>query len=159
MLQSHEDGKLHAVLGTRITGGRKAMTRRASRGSDTASRKRETGKGERSKHCKAQAVRTQGKRRACKLTRRCALTCPKKLVFNRRSIGSNGMKTRTGRMLENMVSVSPMRKRCSVAFSYSGPTRERTTEKAVELESARFVAAPRLWPSLNADQIPFVSFR
>jgi hypothetical protein len=116
MLQSHEPSTLHAVFGSRITGGCKTMTSRCSRGSDTVARKRETGASERSKRGDAQAVRTQEKRRACKPTRRCALLCPNELLFSARIIVLNGMKTRTGRTSENMVLTSPTQKKCLTAF-------------------------------------------
>lgn len=64
----------------RKTGGRKAMTSRCSRGSDTASRKRKTGESERGKHGKAQAVRTQKNGGLASSLKGCALLCLKELM-------------------------------------------------------------------------------
>lgn len=157
--KANEPSKLHAVLGSRIRGGRKTMTSRCSHGPDTASRKRKTADSERSKHGKAQAVRTQEKRRACKLTRRCALLCPKEQLLSARIIVSNGTKTRTGRTSENMVSTLRMRKRCFAASSSSRRTCEKIMGRAAGLESVRSMAALWSWFLQNVDQRRFVSSR
>jgi len=159
MLQSHEHGKLHAVLGSRRTGGRKAMISRSSRGFGHREpfNREKPGRASEANTAKPK-LSEAGKRRACKAHFEVCLAMPpsndqaptyrfewdeKK---NRQNIRKHGLDFADAEEMFNDT------------FS-SGPTCERTMVKTAGLALVRFEDAQQSWSLLNAALRPFVSFR